>query len=197
MYASRLPCANNKAEVNPFLFATSLNSPARPWTMQLTPELGKRDELSLTHFPFGLFHESACFRGEHVVGLHRSCLKGCSPHRYVPLDFTRMAEIPTTLRSGNFRKMIRYGPTRLRSRPFHSGPCNALMLLHWGSSFASSSSMAREMRSRTLRGNRASCSWASSDSSARQRMFHGAPGFRLAAFELGFAAPYDLRLGGR
>src|ERR1017187_4623573 len=110
MYASRLPCANNKAEVNPFLFATSLNSPARPWTMQLTPELGKRDELSLTHFPFGLFHESARFRGEQVVGLHRSRLKGCSPHRYVPLDFTRMAEIPTTPRSGNFRKMIRYGP---------------------------------------------------------------------------------------
>ena len=40
------------------------------------------------------------------------------------------------------------------------------------------------------------CPWASLDRSARQRMFHVAPGLRLAAFELGFAAPYDLRLGG-
>jgi len=30
-------------------------------------ELGERDELSLTHFSFGLLHESALFGGEHVV----------------------------------------------------------------------------------------------------------------------------------
>jgi len=29
-------------------------------------ELGERDELSLAHLPFGLFHESALFRREYI-----------------------------------------------------------------------------------------------------------------------------------
>lgn len=53
-----------------------------------------------------------------------------------------MAEISSARRSGYFLKMIRYEPTFLRSRPFHSGPCKAFTLLHSASSFASNSSIA-------------------------------------------------------
>ena len=71
------------------------------------------------------------------------------------------------------------------------------MLLHSESSLPSKSSMARSIRSRTLRGNCAICSWASVESSARQRMFYSLPRFRLPAFELRFAAANDLRFFGR
>jgi hypothetical protein len=35
-------------------------------------ELGERDELSPAHLPFGLFHESALFGGEHIVGINHA-----------------------------------------------------------------------------------------------------------------------------
>ena len=41
-------------------------------------------------------------------------------------DLVRTAEISTTPRLGNFIKMIRYGPTLLRSLPFHFGSLQRL-----------------------------------------------------------------------
>src|SRR6266853_985578 len=108
-----------------------------------------------------------------------------------------MAEISTALRSAYFLKMIRYGPTFLRSRPFHSAPCKAFMLLHWESSFSSNSSMACSIRSRMSRGNRKSRFWASRESSTRKRMFDDAPGFRLSTFELRLTAADNFRFRGR
>jgi len=42
------------------------------WTIQVMSELGERDELSLTHLPFGLFHESALFGRKHVVRINQT-----------------------------------------------------------------------------------------------------------------------------
>jgi hypothetical protein len=39
------------------------------WTVQFISEFGERDELSLAHLALRLFHQSALFWGEHIVGI--------------------------------------------------------------------------------------------------------------------------------
>jgi len=41
-------------------------------TIQVMSKLRERDELSLAHLPFGLFHESALFRREYVVRINHA-----------------------------------------------------------------------------------------------------------------------------
>jgi hypothetical protein len=42
------------------------------WTIQFMSELGERDEFSLAHLALGLFHESALFAGEYIVGINHA-----------------------------------------------------------------------------------------------------------------------------
>src|ERR1017187_5208729 len=72
--------------------------------------------------------------------------------------------------------------------PYRTATCRTSVSERPCSKLRGGHSMARVIRCRTSRDSRASCFWASRERSAYQRMFHGTPGFRLSAFELGLAA---------
>jgi addiction module RelB/DinJ family antitoxin len=42
------------------------------WTIQFMSEFGECNELSLAHLALGLFHQSALFGGEHIVGINHA-----------------------------------------------------------------------------------------------------------------------------